>query len=233
MPTNKTIISIDISKHNTLSNILENSGIKNSNIGILNENELCQNGYDSLVNMVSVLKTNMFPITENSNDSNDSIEEAASKAKFPKVDDIDGDKDNSFKEGSDDDSIIDKLDDNGNYVGKGKTTIYDKEIDLKNPENSTERWVETPTGKASDGETEQVPNPQGLTNLNEAEMDIKDISPIGEEPSEEELKKHGMTRKDLDSKPKVNIDEYKNPKTNTSSVIRNLINSSNSTNSKK
>lgn len=100
-------------------------------------------------------------------DSNALIDKLASAIKFKE---INGDQDNSFNEGSEDKNI--EPDENGNYVGKGKTTIYDRDINLTNPEKSTERWVETPTGKVSDGDTEQVPNPQGTENFNESSLNI-------------------------------------------------------------
>lgn len=103
----------------------------------------------------------------NENDSSTLIDKLASSVKFKE---INGDQNNSFDEGSDDKKI--EPDENGNYVGKGKTTIFDRDINLTDPEKSTERWVETPTGKVSDGETEQVPNLQGFDNLNENEASL-------------------------------------------------------------
>lgn len=103
----------------------------------------------------------------NEDDSNSMIDKLASAVKFK---DLNGDQDNSFEEGSEDKEI--KLDDNGGYIGKGKTTVYDRDIDLENNDNSKERWVETPTGKVSDGDTEQVPNAQETENFNESSNQV-------------------------------------------------------------
>lgn len=119
-------------------------------------------------------------------DSNQMRDKLAAAIKFKN---IDGDQDNSFYEGSDDKEI--KLDDNGTYYGKGKTTIFNKDVDLKDPSKSTEQWMETPTGKVSDAKTEQVPNPQGVENLNESGTEASDLvdftkggSTFEEEPDE-------------------------------------------------
>ena len=134
-------------------------------------------------------------------DSNVMIDKLASAIKFKAPD---GDVNNSFDEGSDDEEI--KLDDNGNYVGKGKMTIFNKDVDLKDPSKTTEQWMETPTGKVSDAETEEVPvNQKGVTNINEA----VDLTPVGEGPSEEELKAHGMKASDLKA---PNIEDHRNMK---------------------
>lgn len=150
-------------------------------------------------------------------DSNSLIDSAAKAIKFKE---IDGDQDNSFEEGKDEDT---KLDENGNFVGKGKTTIFDRKIDLENPENSEERWVETSTGKVSDGETEQVPTLQGekTATLNENDgnlpMDFSDNNPdatIGETKSD-----------DLDPKHKApNIEDAKKTKVNPQEALKNLLN---------
>jgi hypothetical protein len=155
-------------------------------------------------NPVNIEKT--VSITED--DSFKLIDKVANTIKFKE---INGDQSNSFEEGKDDKEI--KLDDDGSYVGKGKTTIYQRKIDLENPENSTERWVETSTGKVSDGETEQVPNPQGFKNLNESEepMNFSDTNPNAE---------IGNTKSDhLDTE-----DKSKEKPTNTKSILKDLIN---------
>lgn len=150
-------------------------------------------------------------------DSNSLIDSAAKAIKFKE---IDGDRDNSFEEGKDEDI---KLDENGNFVGKGKTTVFDRKIDLENPENSEERWVETSTGKVSDGETEQVPTLQGekTATLNENDgnlpMDFSDDNPdatIGETKSD-----------DLDPKHKApDIEDAKKTKVNPQEALKNLLN---------
>ena len=150
-------------------------------------------------------------------DSNSLIDSAAKAIKFKE---IDGDRDNSFEEGKDEDI---KLDENGNFVGKGKTTVFDRKIDLENPENSEERWVETSTGKVSDGETEQVPTLQGekTATLNENDgnlpMDFSDDNPdatIGETKSD-----------DLDPKHKApDIEDNKKTKVNPQEALKNLLN---------
>lgn len=150
-------------------------------------------------------------------DSYSLIDSAAKAIKFKE---IDGDRDNSFEEGKDEDI---KLDENGNFVGKGKTTIFDRKIDLDNPENSEERWVETSTGKVSDGETEQVPTLQGekTATLNENDgnlpMDFSDDNPdatIGETKSD-----------DLDPKHKApDIEDAKKTKVNPQEALKNLLN---------
>lgn len=133
-------------------------------------------------------------------DSNAMIDKLASAIKFKAPD---GDTDNSFDEGSDDEEI--KLDENGNYVGKGKMTIFNKDVDLKDPSKTTEQWMETPTGKVSDAKTEEVPVDQkGVTNINES----VDLTPVGEGPSEEELKAHGMKASDLKA-PTIKSNEFK------------------------
>ena len=159
-------------------------------------------------NPVNIEKT--ISITED--DSFKLIDKVASTIKFKE---INGDRSNSFEEGKDDNEV--KLDEDGNYVGKGKTTIYERKIDLKNPENSKERWVETSTGKVSDGETEQVPNHQGFQNLNENEaMDFSDNNPNAE---------IGNTKSDdLDIKGKEEPKVERNEKPNTKSVLKDLIN---------
>lgn len=149
-------------------------------------------------------------------DSNSLIDSAAKAIKFKE---IDGDQDNSFNEGKDEDP---KLDENGNFVGKGKTTIFDKKVDLKDPENSTERWVETSTGKVSDGETEQIPTMQGekTATLNENDgnlpMDFSDDNPdatIGETKSD-----------DLDPKHKApDIEDSKKTKVNPQGALKSLL----------
>ena len=154
---------------------------------------------------------NRIGITES--DSNSMIDKLASAIKFKAPD---GDIDNSFDEGSDDENI--KLDDNGNYVGKGKTTIFHKDIDLKEPSKTTEQWMETSTGKVSDAKTEEVPTMQGeksaTINENEA-MDFSDHNPhatIGntaDEPSAKELKAHGMKASDMKA---PNIEDHRNMK---------------------
>lgn len=125
-------------------------------------------------------------------DSNAMIDKLAAAVKFK---DINGDQDNSFNEGSDDENI--KLDDNGNYVGKGKTTIFHKDVDLKDPSKTKEQWMETSTGRVSDAKTEEVPTLQGekTATLNENEaMDFSDHNPhatmgeTAEEPSNPKLK---------------------------------------------
>lgn len=108
---------------------------------------------------------NKIPLTED--DSNKLIDKLSSAIKFKEINSDNNHPEKVVSGGSDDKTI--ELDEEGNYTGKGKTTIYNRNIDLENPENSTERWVETSTGKVSDGETEQVPNPQGFDNLNESE----------------------------------------------------------------
>lgn len=150
-------------------------------------------------------------------DSNSLIDSAAKAIKFKE---INGDQDNSFNEGKDEDI---KLDENGNFVGKGKTTIFNKNVDLEHPEDSTERWVETSTGKVSDGETEQVPTLQGekTATLNENDgnlpMDFSDDNPdatIGETKSD-----------DLDPKHKApDIEDTKKTKINPQEALKNLLN---------
>lgn len=150
-------------------------------------------------------------------DSNSLIDSAAKAIKFKE---INGDQNNSFEEGKDEDI---KLDENGNFVGKGKTTIFNKNVDLEHPEDSTERWVETSTGKVSDGETEQVPTMQGekTATLNENDgnlpMDFSDDNPdatIGETKSD-----------DLDPKHKApDIEDVKKTKINPQEALKNLLN---------
>ena len=206
------VLQIDMAKHNALSNILESSNIKPVN-EILNLEEVNLSGVISGV--ISGVRSLLLE-----SDSNKMIDDEASKIKFKN---IDGDQDNSFEEGKDDDTIYDKLDDNGNYHGKGKTTIYDKKIDLEDESKSKQRWVETATGKVSDGETEEVPNPQGVDNLNESGLDLH---PVGEGPSDEELKAHGMTRDQLEKAPMPNINDHLNKNSiynkQTSGAIKNL-----------
>ena len=211
MSTIRQTVNLDMAKHNTLSGILENS--RPAKITSINES----------LDLTSIVHGVRGLILE-SKDSNSMIDQEAAKIKFKE---IDGDQDNSFNEGSDDDSISDKLDDNGQYVGKGKTTIYDKKIDLEDESKSTQRWVETSTGKVSDGETEQVPNPQGVDNLNENDqiseneaMDFSDNNPHAP-------KTLGFEDEDPNPKHKgPNIDDHKNPKSiynkNTTGAIKNL-----------
>ena len=154
---------------------------------------------ESMENFYPVRIPNQILLTES--DSNEMIDKLAAAIKFKAPD---GDADNSFEEGSDDDEI--KLDENGNYVGKGKMTIFNKDVNLKEPSKTTEQWMETPTGKVSDAETEQVPVDQkGVKNINES----VDLTPVGEGPSEEELKAHGMKASDLKA---PNIEDHRNMK---------------------
>ncbi len=148
-------------------------------------------------------------------DSNALIDTAAKAIKFKE---INGDQDNSFNEGKDEDP---KLDENGNFVGKGKTTVFDRDIDLKDPTKSTERWVETSTGKVSDGETEQVPTLQGekTATLNENDgMDPMDFSDDNKDATIGETKSD-----DLDPKHKApDIEDSKKPKVNPQGALKNL-----------
>lgn len=139
--TNRKETIINLAPKQTLASIIENYSIENP-IDI--SSKIC--------------------LTEN--DSNTMIDQIAKAIKFKN---IDGDQDNSFEEGKEDEKI--NLDDAGNYIGKGRTTIYDKDIDLEDETKSSQRWVETPTGKASDGDTEQVPNHQKLENFNESTIE--------------------------------------------------------------
>ena len=206
------VLQIDLAKHNVISSLLENTQ-KTEIHQILNLEEV------NLGGVISGVRGLIFE-SEANKDSNKMIDDEAAKVKFKN---IDGDQDNSFNEGKDDDTIIDKLDDNGNYVGKGKTTIYDKKIDLEDESKSKQRWVETSTGKVSDGETEEVPNPQGIDNLNESGVELH---PVGEGPSDEELKAHGMTRDQLEKTPMPNINDHLNKNSiynkQTSGAIKNL-----------
>lgn len=143
-----------------------------------------------------------------------------SAAKAIKFKEIDGDQDNSFDEGKDEDP---KLDENGNFVGKGKTTIFDRKVDLKDPENSTERWIETSTGKVSDGETEQVPTLQGekTATINENDgMEPMDFSDDNKDATIGETKSD-----DLDPKHKApDAEDQKTTKVKTTAqgAIKNL-----------
>lgn len=148
-------------------------------------------------------------------DSNSLIDSAAKAIKFKE---IDGDRDNSFEEGKDEDI---KLDENGNFVGKGKTTVFDRKIDLKDPENSTERWVETATGKVSDGETEQVPTLQGekVATLNESGNEPMDFSDDNSDATIGETKSD-----DLDPKHKgPDIEDSKKTKVNPQGALKSLL----------
>ena len=162
-----SIRTTNMAQHFTLSNLLEQVEIDRPLHGVISEK-----------------------ITLTESDSNTLIDTAAKAIKFKE---IDGDQDNSYYEGEDEDI---KLDENGNFVGKGKTTIFDKDINLKEPEKSTERWVETSTGKVSDGETEQVPTLQGekVATLNESGNEPMDFSDpnatMGETQSDDLDPKH-------------------------------------------
>lgn len=148
-------------------------------------------------------------------DSNSLIDSAAKAIKFKE---IDGDRDNSFEEGKDEDI---KLDENGNFVGKGKTTVFDRKIDLKDPENSTERWVETATGKVSDGETEQVATLQGekVATLNESGNEPMDFSDDNSDATIGETKSD-----DLDPKHKgPDIEDSKKSKVNPQGALKSLL----------
>ena len=148
-------------------------------------------------------------------DSNSLIDSAAKAIKFKE---IDGDRDNSFEEGKDEDI---KLDENGNFVGKGKTTVFDRKIDLENPENSEERWVETATGKVSDGETEQVPTFQGekVATLNESGNEPMDFSDDNSDATIGETKSD-----DLDPKHKgPDIEDSKKSKVNPQGALKSLL----------
>ena len=148
-------------------------------------------------------------------DSNSLIDSAAKAIKFKE---IDGDRDNSFEEGKDEDI---KLDENGNFVGKGKTTVFDRKIDLENPENSEERWVETATGKVSDGETEQVPTLQGekVATLNESGNEPMDFSDDNSDATIGETKSD-----DLDPKHKgPDIEDSKKSKVNPQGALKSLL----------
>lgn len=148
-------------------------------------------------------------------DSNSLIDSAAKAIKFKE---IDGDRDNSFEEGKDEDI---KLDENGNFVGKGKTTVFDRKIDLENPENSEERWVETATGKVSDGETEQVPTLQGekVATLNESGNEPMDFSDDNSDATIGETKSD-----DLDPKHKApDIEDAKKTKVNPQGALKSLL----------
>ena len=188
-----SIRTTNMAQHFTLSNLLEQVEIDRPLHGVISEK-----------------------ITLTESDSNTLIDTAAKAIKFKE---IDGDQDNSYYEGEDEDI---KLDENGNFVGKGKTTIFDKDINLKEPEKSTERWVETSTGKVSDGETEQVPTMQGekTATLNENDgnlpMDFSDDNPdatIGETKSD-----------DLDPKHKApDIEDSKKTKVNPQGALKSLL----------
>ena len=163
--------------------------------------------------------SSQISITES--DANAMIDNLAKAVKFKN---IDGDQDNSFYEGSDDKEI--KLDDNGNYVGKGKTTIFNKDVDLKDPEKSTEQWMETPTGKVSDAVTEEVPNPQGFNNLNENEaMDFSDDNAnasIGETQSDDDKHKGPNIDDHKNMKSPLNHPQPHDQKIKTNNAIKNL-----------
>lgn len=148
-------------------------------------------------------------------DSNSLIDSAAKAIKFKE---IDGDRDNSFDEGKDEDI---KLDENGNFVGKGKTTVFDRDLNLKEPEKSTERWVETSTGKVSDGETEQVPTLQGekVATLNESGNEPMDFSDDNSDATIGETKSD-----DLDPKHKgPDIEDSKKTKVNPQGALKSLL----------
>lgn len=168
-----------------MSTIANNDTLKQKDIKIVNM--ASPRALASIMENMTISRP-IVGLTES--DSNAMIDKLASAIKFK---DINGDQDNSFDEGTDSDI---KLDDNGNYVGKGKTTIFHKDVDLKDPSKTTEEWMETSTGKVSDAKTEEVPTLQGektaTINENEA-MDFSDHNPnatIGETAEESSDPKH-------------------------------------------
>ena len=194
--------------------------IQSNNVAVVRTTSMAQHfALGNLLEQVQLTRplegviSSKIALTES--DSNSLIDSAAKAIKFKE---IDGDRDNSFEEGKDEDP---KLDENGNFVGKGKTTVFDRKIDLKDPENSTERWVETATGKVSDGETEQVPTLQGekTATLNESGNEPMDFSDDNSDATIGETKSD-----DLDPKHKgPDIEDAKKTKVNPQGALKSLL----------